>query len=90
MAGQPQSGYPGRGYQRAQIRPNENTSKRTAWRPLRLPIFRNLLIADLLSDIGTLMQGVGAAWLMVSQGTGPKPLRHEPPGRRSGSVPGQG
>jgi hypothetical protein len=31
-------------------------------------MFRNLLIADLMSDIGTFMQGVGAAWLMVSQG----------------------
>src|SRR5437870_11412024 len=55
----------------SQIRPNENTSERTAWRPLRLPMFRNLLIADLVSDIGTFMQGVGAAWLLVSQGAGP-------------------
>src|SRR6266571_1694969 len=55
----------------SQIRPNENTSERTAWRPLRLPMFRNLLIADLVSDMGTFMQGVGAAWLMVSQGAGP-------------------
>ena len=29
------------------------------------------MIADLVSDIGTFMQGVGAAWLMVSQGAGP-------------------
>jgi MFS family permease len=36
-----------------------------------VPMFRNLLIADLVSDIGTFMQGVGAAWLMVSQGAGP-------------------
>jgi transmembrane secretion effector len=35
-------------------------------RPLRVPTFRNLLIADLVSDIGTFMQSVGAAWLMVS------------------------
>src|SRR6266699_961808 len=55
----------------SQIRPNENTSERTAWRPLRLPMFRNLLIADLVSDIGTFMQGVGAAWLLVAQGAGP-------------------
>lgn len=34
-------------------------------------MFRNLLLADLVSDIGTFMQGVGAAWLMVSQGAGP-------------------
>src|SRR6201993_520001 len=41
------------------------------WRPLRTPIFRNLLIADVMSDIGTFMQTVGAAWLMVSLGGGP-------------------
>jgi MFS family permease len=29
-------------------------------------IFRNLLIADLVSDIGTFMQSVGAAWLMTT------------------------
>ena len=32
-------------------------------KPLRVPIFRNLLVADLVSDIGTFMQNVGAAWL---------------------------
>src|SRR5438874_7811601 len=41
------------------------------WRPLRTPIFRDLLIADVMSDIGTFMQTVGAAWLMVSLGAGP-------------------
>jgi MFS family permease len=41
------------------------------WRPLRIAIFRNLLIADVVSDLGTFMQGVGAAWLMVSLGAGP-------------------
>lgn len=40
-------------------------------RPLRVPIFRNLLIADLVSDVGTFMQSVGAAWLMVSLHAGP-------------------
>lgn len=38
------------------------------WSPLRVPIFRNLFVAALLSDIGTFMQTVGAAWLMVSLG----------------------
>jgi MFS family permease len=42
------------------------------WRPLRTPLFRNLLLADVLSDIGTFMQTVGAAWLMVSLGAGPQ------------------
>jgi MFS family permease len=36
------------------------------WRPLRIPLFRNLLIADFVSDVGTFMQSVGAAWLMTS------------------------
>ena len=49
----------------------ENGVQSAAWRPLRVPMFRNLLIADLVSDVGTFMQGVGAAWLMVSAGAGP-------------------
>ena len=40
-------------------------------RVLRIPLFRNLLIADLVSDVGTFMQNVGAAWLMVSLHAGP-------------------
>src|SRR6202044_2894860 len=36
------------------------------WSPLRIPIFRNLLIADFVSDVGAFMQAVGAAWLMTS------------------------
>lgn len=43
----------------------------TALRPLGTPLFRNLLVADVLSDIGAFMQTVGAAWLMVSLGAGP-------------------
>jgi MFS family permease len=41
------------------------------WRPLRSSTFRNLLIADVVSDVGTFMQSVGAAWLMVSLNAGP-------------------
>src|SRR5712692_9203496 len=41
------------------------------WRPLRTPMFRNLPLADVMSDVGTFMQSVGAAWLMVSLGAGP-------------------
>ena len=55
----------------SQIHANVNTPRPSAWRLLRVPMFRNLLLADLMSDIGTFMQGVGAAWLMVSQGAGP-------------------
>src|SRR6202790_1535182 len=36
------------------------------WRPLGNRTFRNLLAADLVSDIGAFMQSVGAAWLMTS------------------------
>jgi MFS family permease len=55
----------------SQANPSEVRTEWSTWRPLRLPMFRNLLIADLVSDMGTFMQGVGAAWLMVSQGAGP-------------------
>ena len=41
------------------------------WRPLQMPTFRNLLLANVVSDIGTFMQSVGAAWLMVSLHAGP-------------------
>src|SRR6202050_5459746 len=41
------------------------------WRPLRVATFRNLLLADVVSDIGTFMQNVGAAWLVGSLGAGP-------------------
>ncbi len=55
----------------SQAHPSEVGIKWSTWRPLRVPMFRNLLVADLVSDMGTFMQGVGAAWLMVSQGAGP-------------------
>src|SRR5438093_8127789 len=50
-----------------------STNDRSAglWRPLRSSTFRNLLIADVVSDVGTFMQSVGAAWLMVSLNAGP-------------------
>jgi len=58
--------------QPSHVRPAESKRERsTLWTPLRSPIFRNLFIADLLSDIGTFMQAVGAAWLMVSLGATP-------------------
>src|SRR5215468_9835142 len=41
------------------------------WRPLRRRTFRDLLIANVFSDIGAFMQTVGAAWLMVSLKAGP-------------------
>jgi hypothetical protein len=34
-------------------------------RPLRVSAFRDLWVADVISDIGTFMQKVVAAWLTV-------------------------
>src|SRR6202163_637545 len=48
-----------------------NDGSGSLWRPLRSSTFRNLLVADVVSDVGTFMQSVGAAWLMVSLGAGP-------------------
>src|SRR5881296_3733240 len=50
---------------------SRSSSIPSLWRPLRASAFRNLLLADVVSDIGTFMQSVGAAWLMVSLGAGP-------------------
>jgi MFS family permease len=44
----------------------QSVSAISAWRLLRIRLFRNLLAADLVSDIGAFMQSVGAAWLMTS------------------------
>ena len=44
----------------------EQSPTLSPWRPLRVALFRNLLIADLVSDIGTFMQTMGAAWLMTT------------------------
>jgi len=35
------------------------------WSPLRQPVFRALWIASVVSNLGTWMQNVGAAWLMT-------------------------
>jgi MFS family permease len=43
----------------------------SVWQPLRTPTFRNLLVADVVSDVGTFMESVGAAWLMISLNAGP-------------------
>src|SRR5579864_3368860 len=47
------------------------TASPKLWRPLRVTVFRNLLVADVVSDAGAFMQNVGSAWLMVSLGAGP-------------------
>ncbi|MFZ4774770.1 MAG: MFS transporter [Terrimicrobiaceae bacterium] len=44
---------------------------RTLTEPLRHQVFRSLWIATVFSNMGTLMQGVGAAWLMTSLTSSP-------------------
>ena len=43
----------------------------SAYAPLRRTVFRALWIASLASNVGTWVQNVGAAWLMVSLHAGP-------------------
>jgi MFS family permease len=49
-----------------QIAQSEVSRSSGSWQPLRNRTFRNLLAANLVSDIGAFMQSVGAAWLMTS------------------------
>lgn len=42
--------------------PSQSTS---AWAPLRSPVYRALWIAQLVSNLGTWMQTVGAQWMLV-------------------------
>lgn len=41
------------------------------WAPLHHPVFRALFVAQLASNIGTLMQSVASAWLMGDLGASP-------------------
>ncbi len=43
----------------------------SAWSPLRAPLFRALWIATVISNVGTWMQNVGAAWFMMSLSPSP-------------------
>jgi MFS family permease len=47
------------------------TGGRSAWAPLKEPLFRSLWTANLISNIGGWMQAVGAAWLMTSLSSSP-------------------
>ena len=47
------------------------TGGRSAWAPLKEPLFRSLWAANLISNIGGWMQAVGAAWLMTSLSSSP-------------------
>lgn len=46
-------------------------ARQSPWAPLRYPVFRALFIAQLASNIGTLMQSVASAWLMGDLGASP-------------------
>lgn len=46
--------------------PNCNSEAPSITAPLRVPAFRAIWAANTVSNVGTLIQGVGAAWLMVS------------------------
>ena len=50
----------------------EGAKIESAWAPLSHSAFRSLWIASLVSNIGTWMQNVGAAWAMTS--LSPSPL----------------
>ena len=51
---------------------SEGRPVESAWTPLSHPVFRALWIASLVSNIGTWMQNVSAAWAMTS--LSPSPL----------------
>ena len=38
----------------------------TALSPMRYPVFRAVWLANLVANLGALIQSVGAAWLMIS------------------------
>ena len=46
--------------------PAPTASQASAWAPLQRPAFRALWLATVVSNIGTWMHDVGAAWLMTS------------------------
>ncbi|HEU0153182.1 MAG TPA: MFS transporter [Arenimonas sp.] len=47
------------------------TESVSLWAPLKHPVFRSLWIATVVSNLGTAMQGVGAAWMLVELQAGP-------------------
>jgi MFS family permease len=49
----------------------ERQGRGSAWSPLRAPLFRALWIATVVSNVGTWMQNVGAAWFMMSLSPSP-------------------
>lgn len=49
----------------------ETATSESPWEPLRQPVYRALWLATFASNMGTLMQNVGAAWLMTSLASAP-------------------
>ena len=47
---------------------------KTAWSPLRHPMFRAMWLASVVSNVGTWMHTVAAAWLMTTLTTSPLPV----------------
>ena len=47
---------------------------KTAWSPLRHPLFRAMWIASVASNVGTWMHTVAAGWLMTRLATSPLPV----------------
>ena len=55
-----------------ELQPGDESHKlKSAWRPLRISLFRALWIASVASYIGTWMHDVGEAWLMTTLTTSP-------------------
>src|SRR5436305_12754796 len=50
---------------------SEAVAQTSAWTPLRVTVFRALFVAALVSNIGTWMHEVAAAWLMTSLTSSP-------------------
>jgi len=49
----------------------ESQASISPWAPLESPLFRNLWIATLVSNVGSWMQDVGAGWLMTELSSSP-------------------
>src|SRR6266446_2323009 len=54
------------------LKPEPSPAPPSMWAPLRQHVFLAIWIAALASNVGTWMQNVGAAWLMIS--LAPSPL----------------
>jgi hypothetical protein len=51
--------------------PNLPVASHSVWSPLRRPLFRNRLIASVISNTGSWMQDTAGAWLMTALTTSP-------------------